>query len=186
MNPTARKAKENQEPRHVNRSSQSVRAGLVALSVFAIGCLHAMAQPAGTPSGGELDAMRLVGRAHYENDEFDKAAEIFRQCTSLAPDSAMDQLNLGIVLVRSRKYDEAIVVLDRAESLDGDAPGVHYLRGIVFKRQGKHAEAAASLNAVIASDPECGPAYYNLGVCSHLSAPVYFLVVTEFPCLYRC
>ncbi|MCK4340597.1 MAG: VCBS repeat-containing protein [Phycisphaerae bacterium] len=114
---------------------------------------------------GELDAHRLVGKAHYENDKFAEAAAEFRRCIELKPDSAVDHFNLGLILMRAQEYQAALEALDRAQEHDPELLAVYYIRGIVHKREGRYAEAVEQLQHVIAHDPQCPGAYYNLGVC---------------------
>jgi len=113
----------------------------------------------------ELISRRLIGKAHYENDDFVQAAREFRRCTELAPNSAPDCFNLGLVLMRAQQYEEALGALDKAEARDPSLLGVYYVRGIIHKRESRLAEAVAALRQVIARDPQCRGAYYNLGVC---------------------
>jgi type IV pilus assembly protein PilF len=124
--------------------------------------------PAVTPdeqSAGELDTRRLTGKAYYENDNFAEAAKEFRRCVELAPNSAVDHFNLGLVLMRAREYEEALQALARAQERDQELLAVHYIRGIIFKRQGLFDKAVECLEHVVANDPQCAGAYYNLGVC---------------------
>ncbi|MHC4065251.1 MAG: hypothetical protein ACYSUI_12260, partial [Planctomycetota bacterium] len=58
-------------------------------------------------SAAELDRRRLVGQANYENDKFAEAANEFRRCIELVPDSAIDHFNLGLVLMRAQEYEES-------------------------------------------------------------------------------
>ncbi len=113
----------------------------------------------------ELDARRRVGAAHYENDAFAEAATEFRRCIELAPDSAVDHFNLGLVLMRANEYEESLRALERARQIDPNLLGVYYIQGIVYKRQGEYDKAVESLKHVIAQDPQCLGAFYNLGVC---------------------
>ena len=116
-------------------------------------------------SGSALDTCRQLGKASYENDDFKSAAEHFRRAVELAPNSAPDCLNLGLVLMRAADYTNALAALDKAQQLDPKLLGAHYIRGIVFKRQGEFAKAIKSLQRVVAGDPACVGASYNLAMC---------------------
>ncbi len=120
----------------------------------------------------ELDAQRLLGKAYYENAEtppqFKPAAEAFRRCIALAPDSAVDHVNLGLTLMRAEQYDEAIRSLNEALRLDSDLLAASYVAGIVHKRLSKAEKAAEYLELVTVRDPQCMGAFYNLGVCHKL------------------
>lgn len=113
----------------------------------------------------ELDTHRLIGKAHYENDNYAEAAAEFRRCIQLAPESAVDRFNLGLVLMRAQQHEGALEALAEAQKLDADLLAVYYVRGVIYKRQSRFAEAVEELQRVVAGDPTCRGAYYNLGVC---------------------
>ncbi len=142
-----------------------VRVGVASL-VFSL-CAWCVAAPsAGDVRGSaELRQRRLIGKAWYENDKFKEAAAEFRRCIELAPGEAADLFNLGLTLLRAKDYDGALGTLDIAESLDPELLAVHYLRGIIRKRQIQTEEAVAHLERVLAGDPTCRGAYYNVGIC---------------------
>jgi len=112
-----------------------------------------------------LDALRRIGKAHYENDQFKEAAEDFRACLQRAPLSATDHFNLALVLMRDQKHEEALLVLKQTEALDPKIVGVHYLRGIIQKRENRFVEALDSLTRVLQAEPSCRGAHYNAGIC---------------------
>jgi len=112
-----------------------------------------------------LDTCRQLGKACYENDDFTSAAGHFRRAIALAPDSATDYFNLGLVLMRATDYTNALAALDKAEQLDPKLLGAQYIRGIVFKRQGEFPKAIENLKRVVAGDSQCVGAYYNLAMC---------------------
>ncbi len=129
---------------------------------------NVLAESADDKRDGELDKRRLVGKAHYENDEFKEAAEEFRRAIELAPDSAADHFNLGLTLMRGAKFDESHQMLDRARQLDPKLLAAYYLQGIVYKRQGESDKALDRLKHVTDRDPQCLGAHYNRGVCLKL------------------
>ncbi|MFC1573365.1 FG-GAP-like repeat-containing protein, partial [Candidatus Eisenbacteria bacterium] len=121
-----------------------------------------------TPRGdvaAELDHQRLLGKAYYENDKFAEAGDAFRRCIELAPESAVDRFNLGLVQMRAQEYEQALESLARAQEFDPELLAAYYVEGIIHKRQMQFERAAASLQQVIDHDPSCRGAYYNLGVC---------------------
>lgn len=143
------------------------RAAWTAAVLAAVLYMGAMTPTAASDerSAGELDTRRLKGKAYYENDKYTEAAAEFRRCIELAPHSAVDHFNLGLVLMRAREYEEALQALAGAQERDREMLAVHFIRGIIHKRQGMFEEAVESLEHVVGGDPECGGAYYNLGVC---------------------
>ena len=131
-----------------------------------------LAGPPDQHTAGELDARRLIGKAHYENAEtppqFAPAAAEFRRCIELAPDSALDRFNLGLTLMRAEKFKEALEVLSEARRMDPDLLAAAYVAGIVHKRLGQAEDAVKCLKEVTDRNPKCAGAYYNLGVCYKL------------------
>jgi len=136
-----------------------------ALLLSLLSCTVPLAAQESEATAVELDSRRLIGRAYYENDEFGLAIKELERCTGLAPNSAPDQFNLALVLLRASKYDECLRRLARAQELDPSLLAARYLRGIVFKRQNRYEEAVAELELVTRQDPDCIGGYYNLGMC---------------------
>lgn len=132
--------------------------------------------PAGPPTppdnSAELDSLRLIGKAYYENGEtppqFEPAVEAFRRCTQRAPDAASDRFNLGLALMRAERYDESLAALQDALRIEPDLLAAAYVAGIVNKRLSRAEEAVALLERVTSRDPQCAGAFYNLGVCYKL------------------
>ena len=120
--------------------------------------------PAGS-NIAKLDSLRLIGKARYENDDFAAAAETFRRCIELAPETATGYFNLGLTLMRGQKYDEALVALDRAAQIDPKLLAPRYVKGIILKRQGDFEGAIRELRHVTEHDDRCWGACYNLAVC---------------------
>ncbi len=168
----------------VNRASWWTTSALVVLpSAAFVGAVALAAAAANTEVANELDAQRLIGKAYYENAEtppqFEPAAEVFRRCIELAPDSAIDRFNLGLTLMRAEKFEDALQVLNETLRLDPKLLAASYVTGIVYKRLGRADEAIKHLEEVTARDPECMGAYYNLGVCYKLLED-YAKAITAF------
>ncbi|UCF33258.1 MAG: VCBS repeat-containing protein [Phycisphaerales bacterium] len=152
---------------YINLAS-SIPVAVMLLFVFAIELVSpalALAESPDAKTAAELDSRRLIGKAYYENDNFTDAAGEFRKCIELAPDSATDYFNLGLILMRAQEYEESLAALTKAKEHDPDLLAVPYIEGIIFKRQGEYEKAAERLEYVIKKNPECRGAYYNLGVC---------------------
>ncbi len=110
-------------------------------------------------------SLRNIGRSQYEEEKYEEAAKSFERILSITPNSAVDHLNLGIVLVQMEKYPEAREHLKKAEALDASlAPHAAYNLGLSFKRERNFAEAAKELERVVKVDPDNPDAVYNLAV----------------------
>jgi len=153
----------------MNKTSQWSRTACVVLAASAFMGTIAPASSPPEDVAAELDAQRLIGKAYYENAEtppqFMPAADVFRHCIELAPDSAVDRFNLGLCLMRGEKFEEALAALNEARRLDPDLLAGSYVTGIVYKRLSKADEAIKHLKHVTDRDPMCMGAYYNVGVC---------------------
>jgi Tfp pilus assembly protein PilF len=142
------------------------KAGLITVLAAGLWCgAFVLAEPVDQEVAAELDSRRLLGKAYYENDDFKSAAKEFRRCIELAPASAADHFNLGLVLLRASDYEESLRLLGKTQELDPSLVAPYFVRGIVLKRQGRLEEAIKDLAQVVERDPNCFGAYYNLGVC---------------------
>jgi len=112
-----------------------------------------------------LPRLRNMGRAYYEEEKYADALKMFQRCLALAPESAIDEINLGIVLVQLGRYGEAETHLARGERLDGSlAPYACYNRAISYKRQKLFPQAATELERMRKLDATCPDTAYNLAV----------------------
>ncbi|MBI5503771.1 MAG: VCBS repeat-containing protein, partial [Deltaproteobacteria bacterium] len=121
------------------------------------------AEPAPSPPQ-ELLSERSYAIAEYENEEFGKAAAHFEKCVQLAPRSVVDLINLAVAAVQGHDHDKAIAALRKARELDPSYPQIPYLLGIVDLRIDDLASARTEFDKLLAADPLCAPARYNLGV----------------------
>ena len=116
-------------------------------------------------NSAELTRLRNMGRAYYEEEKYEEAVKQFEGCLKLAPDSAMDHVNLGIVLTAMGRHDQAREHLAKGEKLDPSlSPYATYNRAIILKREKKFAEAAKEFEKMRELDPNCPDTAYNLAV----------------------
>jgi hypothetical protein len=111
--------------------------------------------------------LRNVGRSYYEEEKYAEAAQTFEKLLKLRPDSAVDQIDLGIVLVQlgPERYDEARAHLEQGEKLDPKlAPYAAYNLALSYKRQRNFEKAAAEFERARRLDPQCPDTVYNLAV----------------------
>ena len=64
----------------------------------------------------ELLSCRQIARAHYQNEHFARAAEVYRQCVELAPDSVVDRLNLAVAEGKARETEACLASASVARS----------------------------------------------------------------------
>ncbi|RPI28280.1 MAG: tetratricopeptide repeat protein [Acidobacteria bacterium] len=116
---------------------------------------------------GEDDpaSLRNVGRAYYEEENYAEAAKTFDRILSLVPGSAVDHINLGVVLVQLEQYETARQHLEQGEKL-GRYLAAHaaYNIALSYKRQRDMAKAAEAFERVLKLDPSDPDTTYNLAV----------------------
>jgi tetratricopeptide (TPR) repeat protein len=71
----------------------------------------------------------------------DRAVGLFRDLLKRHPDHASATADLGKILLRQHKYDEAQQVLERAVTLDPNSAQAHYQLAMVLHRLGKTAQS---------------------------------------------
>ncbi|MFB3902218.1 MAG: FG-GAP-like repeat-containing protein [Acidobacteriota bacterium] len=116
---------------------------------------------------GEDDpaSLRNIGRSYYEEENYAEAAKTFRKILAFTPGSAVDEINLGIVLVQLEQYEQAREHLRRGEQLNPKlAPQAAYNTALSYKRERDFAKAVAAFERVLKLDPSDPDAVYNLAV----------------------
>lgn len=111
----------------------------------------------------ELLRVRNIARAHYQNEHFAKAAVVYRECVALAPDSAVDFINLAVSEGQARETPQALVSATRAWELDQSYPHSLYLMGLMSFRLGQMDDAEKAFSLLLERDPLCLPARYARG-----------------------
>ncbi|MEM7179827.1 MAG: tetratricopeptide repeat protein [Spirochaetota bacterium] len=66
-----------------------------------------------------------LGSIYFHRDELDKAEHYFRQAVNLKPNSAHYLYNLGVVLIKRKRSDEAISVFEKALATGSIDPKVY-------------------------------------------------------------
>ena len=102
------------------------------------------------------DALLNCGTLHYEDGNFEKAAEFFRRALATAPQNPLVHFNLGSVLEELGELEEARQHLRQALILDPGYFDAHYNLALVCEKLGAFAEAREHWYAYIQLDP-AGP-----------------------------
>jgi len=96
-------------------------------------------------------------------EEYDKAAECCRRAIELDPAAAARlNSNLGCILVRQYRTDDAIACFQRALAVEPGMADVHNNLASALKAQGRIEEALAAFHRALAIDPEDFIAHSNL------------------------
>lgn len=88
------------------------------------------------------DAWRVLGRAHGELGNVEESVSAYRVALTVDPNDTWSMNNMGLVLIRAGRYEEALYPLGRAVQLDEH--GVAVFRnnlGIALERTGRFADA---------------------------------------------
>lgn len=113
----------------------------------------------------EAPRFRNMGRAYYEEEKYEEAMNMFQRCLRLLPDSAIDEVNLGMALVELGRYEQARNHLARGEKLDASlAPYACYNRAVGYKREKRFPLAAREFEKMRELDATCPDTAYNLAV----------------------
>jgi hypothetical protein len=140
-----------------------VRWRIVLLAV--VGAVLGFAYLSLLPGEDDPASLRNIGRSYYEDENYAEAAKTFEKILALAPDSAVDEINLGIVLVQLEQYEQAREHLHRGEKLDPKlAPQAAYNIALSYKRERDFSKAAAEFERVLKLDPSDPDTAYNLAV----------------------
>ena len=82
------------------------------------------------------------------------AEKAFREAVRLAPELPDAHLDLGLVLAREGKLDEATASVRQALALNPKQPGAHMFLGIFLSQSGHQEEAEGELKEELALDPK--------------------------------
>jgi len=108
------------------------------------------------------------GRFYYDRGEFQKAEQLFRRVTVIAPSLATGHMNLGIALKEQSRFQEAEQSLLNALRLQETARILTNLGALYYQEQ-RYAEAAWYFDKATKSEPsalrfeDLGDAYRQLG-----------------------
>jgi Flp pilus assembly protein TadD len=97
--------------------------------------------------------------AHWKDSE-----SHFRYMQRLAPDSEKINQDLGLVLARQGKFDEAITYFSQALQLKPNFQKAHTSLGVMLAQRGDLDEAVFHLVKAVQLKPEDDAAQYNLGL----------------------
>ena len=133
--------------------------GAALTGVLLLGVQVSCAQ---TGSRAVEDAFRRGAQAMHGGDAAGAEAA-FREVIRLAPDLPDAHLDLGLVLAREGRLDDAVAQLRQALALDPKLPGAHMFLGIFLSQTNHPDESAAALREEIALDPKNAEAMTWLG-----------------------
>lgn len=101
---------------------------------------------------------------NYQAGNYHQAGEILKKVLEVAPDSAELHNNLGLVLQRDSKVDEAIEHFRRAIELDPESADLHYNLGNALKDKKQFDDAIQSYQSALQYNPSLTEALNNIGI----------------------
>jgi tetratricopeptide (TPR) repeat protein len=107
-------------------------------------------------------ALNLLGLAHFQNGQPEKAVPLLEQALALRPDLPGAHYNLGTMLQRLGRYQEALAHFEKALALNPQDAEAHNNLGSVLNSLDRRDEAIAHFERAVALHPSYGPAHFNL------------------------
>jgi tetratricopeptide (TPR) repeat protein len=133
---------------------------IAAVCVFAF-LLTLQSQPVDT---ARLAEYRNLGKAFYENPTTPRqAVDELRRALSVAPNSAREQTNYGLALLRAGQTERGIAALQQAQKSDPKIPNTWFALGVALHKQGKLDEALAQLRGMVRLVPNEPVTHYQIG-----------------------
>jgi tetratricopeptide (TPR) repeat protein len=113
----------------------------------------------------QLWHLRNLGKAFYENPTTQvQAVDEFRKALELRPQSAREQLNYGLALLRAGKTKEGTAQLEKVQKEHPELPHTWFNLGIVLKKDGEFEAARKQFEQFVKLEPNEPVGHYNLGV----------------------
>lgn len=114
-----------------------------------------------------MKAYDNLGLCYEAIGRYDRAIEAYRNAIRLnraqRPCSPWPPCDLGALLVKLGRLDEAALSLQESLDCDPRFSRAHYQRGLLLEKQGKLGEAAAELEQAASLEPNYAETYYVLG-----------------------
>ncbi len=107
---------------------------------------------------------RNLGKAFYENPTTQtQAVEEFKRALDLAPDSAREQLNYGLALLRAGMTAAGVAQLEKVQKAHPELPHTWFNLGLEFKKDGDSERAIPQFERMTELAPEDPVSHYQLG-----------------------
>jgi tetratricopeptide (TPR) repeat protein len=119
------------------------------------------------PQGPALQPATIFrqGVQAMHDGQLPAAEEDFRTVITLDPRSGAAHVNLGVVYMREKRWDDALVELRKAQSFSPHEPGIPLNIGLAHYRKNDFAAAIEPFSASLQLAPQSLQARYLLGLC---------------------
>ena len=112
------------------------------------------------PTSNEVH--RLMGRAYHVKGQTEDAVTAYRRAIELDDKDAWSMNNLGLLLVETKRAEEALPLLAKAVELKKDVPAFHNNLGMALEHTGRFGAAATAYTGALTADPTYEKAKQNL------------------------
>jgi len=116
-------------------------------------------------------ALSNLGAVEFRLGNLERAEELLRRATNIAPEISQNWVTLGLIYHRQKETFMAISALARALAEDPDDPRAHNYMGVVIREYGWRDAAEMELQKAVVLDPKYADAHFNLAVMYLESTP---------------
>lgn len=88
-----------------------------------------------------IEEMGKLGKMYEEQEEFDKAKNIYWDILDIRPKDTLATVRLSRILIKDEDYQKAIEVLDKGLIYNKNHNEMLYLKGVAYEKDGQYAEA---------------------------------------------
>ncbi len=120
-----------------------------------------------------------LGRAYFEQGQYDKAMVYLDKAVSMEPDDANAYNNRGAVYGATNQKELALKDFNRALAIDPDLDGARSNRGAVYRTDDKSDLALEDFNKALEINPYFYKAYHNRGII-HKKKGSYDLALDDY------
>jgi Tfp pilus assembly protein PilF len=111
----------------------------------------------------QLQTYRSLGKAYYEQGEYEQALAQFEKVIASGRAVALDHLDLAQALIQANKLNDALEELTTAKQMAPQLLALDYNLGLLYKHELHYPQAENELKRVAAADPDDPPTWFNLG-----------------------
>ncbi len=118
------------------------------------------------PATRQVEAARLInlGAAYMNQQQFQRALNLFRQAAALDPKLEIAKVNQGIALVNLQKYDLAQTILNNVLKLNPKNSQAWYTLGLMYKNQSQPERALDAFQSAARLEPSDPDVFYFIGL----------------------
>jgi tetratricopeptide (TPR) repeat protein len=115
-----------------------------------------------TVGGNTPELHMILGKAHYQHQEYDPALAEFQEAREANPELPLLHFNLGITYKQLERDGEAEGEFLKDIAIDPDVPDNYYQLGLLYSRQQKDDDAEKAFQEALKRDPRRSGAWFGL------------------------